>query len=194
MNETMYTLLHRRSVRKYKQDEIDRETVEQILQAGLYAANGGNNQVPRFIALIGQEQVETFAHLVCSEMGKLDEAEYPYQKNHIRNAKQNPSYDCCYGAPVLILVVAPIDHGNSMADCACATQNMLNAAYSLGLGSCYMNQPHWVTDKEAIRQAMIGFGMHEDEQIYCGLIVGYAMSTIDAMPARKEGRVCILQN
>ena len=68
------------------------------------------------------------------------------------------------------------------------------AAYSLGLGSCYMNQPHWVTDKEATRQAMIGFGMHEDEQIYGGLIVGYAMSTTDAMPARKEGRVCILQN
>jgi len=57
-----------------------------------------------------------------------------------------------------------------------------------------MNQPHWVTDKEATRQAMIGFGMHEDEQIYGGLIVGYAMSTTDAMPARKEGRVCILQN
>lgn len=194
MNETIYALLHRRSIRKYKPDMVSQEYLNQILKAGLYAANGGNNQFSRFIVITEQERVSGFAHLVCAEMGKLDESTHPYQANDIRRARKSPEYNCCYGAPVLILVVAPINHGNGMADSACATQNMLNAAYSLGLGSCYMNHPHWVAGAASIKSTMQQFGMREDETIYCGLVVGLPDQELPPAAKRKDSRICFVDS
>lgn len=42
MNETMKTLLNRRSIRKYKSEQIKDEELNAVLEAGKYAPSGGN--------------------------------------------------------------------------------------------------------------------------------------------------------
>jgi len=91
MNQTIETLLKRRSIRKYKSDQISDADLKLILDTGLYA-------------------------------------------------------------PTLIIALSLIGHGNAMADCALALGNMQNAAASLGLGSCYVNQMHWLTDNSNLRE------------------------------------------
>ncbi len=188
----METLLGRRSVRKYSADAVADKELKQILDAGLYAANGGGHQVPCFIVLNGREKVQNFVAIAQSELARFDETINTYQKSAILNCRDNPNYDFSYGAPVLILVVAPHDHGNSMADSCCSVQNMLNAAYSLGLGSCYMNIPHWTTRTRAVREAMYGFGMKTEEDIFAGLVIGHTENLELKAAPRKEGRVVIV--
>ena len=65
-------------------------------------------------------------------------------------------------------------YGNAMADSACALENMMIAANALDLGSCWINQLHWLDDNEAIRSFMRLYGLGDSETITGGLILGYA--------------------
>lgn len=190
-NEAIKVLLNRRSIRNYSPEPVPDEYVDSMIEAGLYAANGGGHQAVRFIVLEGYEKVNDFAELVRKEICKLDEETHTYQAPHIRTSRKNPDYRCTYGAPLLILAVAPDDYGNSMADTGCAVQNIMNAAYALGLGSCYMNHPHWVTDSLPVREEMYSLGMKETESIYAGVAVGFSDAPVPKPAPRKADRVVI---
>ena len=188
-NAALNVLLSRRSIRSYRRDSVPDEYIEAMLDAGLYAANGGGHQAVRFITIEGFEKVDAFAELVRKELCKLDENVYTYQAPHIRTSRKNEQYRCTYGAPLLILAVAPDDFGNSMADTGCAVQNIMNAACALGLGSCYMNHPHWVTASEPVRQEMYRLGMKETESIYAGVCIGFSDAPAPNPAPRKENRI-----
>jgi nitroreductase len=121
---TMEALLGRRSIRKYRPDSVPKDLIRQILDAGLYAANGGGHQIPHFIVLNGREKVRDFSEIVRAELALFDESIYLYESGTILKSRSDPDFDCSYGAPVMILAAAPHAHGNSMADCCCSVQNM----------------------------------------------------------------------
>jgi nitroreductase len=60
-----------------------------------------------------------------------------------------------------------------MADSVCVLQNMMIAAASLGLGSCYMNAPHWLDDSNEFREYMYKIGLNQDETITGAITLGY---------------------
>ena len=132
MNQTIDTLLKRRSIRKYKSDQISDADLKLILDTGLYA-------------------------------------------------------------PTLIIALSLTGHGNAMADCALALGNMQNAAASLGLGSCYVNQMHWLTDNSNLREYVYKLGMRADEDIYGCMVLGYPDQPVQNPAARIEGRIVIIK-
>ena len=69
------------------------------------------------------------------------------------------------------------------ADSACALENMMVAANALDLGSCWINQLHWLTDHEAIHAYMTKLGLEENETVTGGLILGYGAG---GAPVRGE--------
>lgn len=72
-----------------------------------------------------------------------------------------------------------------MADCVCAIENMMIAANDFGLGSCYINQLHWLTDNTRIIKYMMNLGLQINETICASMVVGYP-DTKDGLPNRKE--------
>lgn len=190
MNETIQTLLHRRSVRKYKPVQVRDEDLALILQCGLYAPNGGSCQYTRLLVVQNQKILERINAVAKAEFLKWEivEGMYKSKVKAVNQAKQE-GYCFTYHAPTLIVAVSKKGHGNGMADCALALGNMMNAADSLGYGSCYVNQMHWLTDTEAMRAAAYDIGMREDEDIYGGMILGVPDSPIQKPAARAEERV-----
>ena len=61
-----------------------------------------------------------------------------------------------------------------MADSACALENMMIAANALDLGSCWINQLHWLDEDEEVREYLYGLGLSEDETVTGALSLGYA--------------------
>ncbi len=59
------------------------------------------------------------------------------------------------------------EYGNAMADCSVALENMMLAAVSLDIGSCWINQLHWLDDNKYVREYMLKLGLSKDETI-CG--------------------------
>ena len=97
-----------------------------------------------------------------------------------------------YTAPVLVLVANRQNYNNALADSACAIENIMLAATSFGIGSCYINQIRWLRDEPLIRQMLLSFGMKEDETIYGGVSLGYAAQSPAAPLARTGNPITML--
>ena len=173
--EAIDAILTRRSTRRYSGETPERALVERVIEAGRYAPSGGNNQTTHFLVFSNKGILSDMAELVCREFAKMEitEGMYLSLKNSITAAKQG-GYFFHYGAPVFIVTANKKDYGNAIADSACALENMMIAANALDLGSCWINQLHWLDEDDAVRSFMYKYGLKEDETITGGLILGYS--------------------
>ncbi len=124
MNKEMYEgLLARRSVRAYKSEQITDEELQAVLKAGTYAPTAANRQSPIIIAVQNPEEVKAVNAL---------------------NAQFCPNPAPYYGAPTVLLVLAPADFPLGDLDGAAVLTTMANAAYAVGLATCWINRPQFM--------------------------------------------------
>ncbi len=194
MNETITTLLERRSIRHYESTKVAQEDLDLILQTGLYAASGGNHQVARFLAIENPQVLRELTVIVREEFRMKELIEGRYWNKTILHAKNNPeTYDYSFQAPVVVIVYAPDGWPNGMADCANALQNMQVAATALNLGACWVNQLHWLTDNKRLREYLEPFGLALDQKIYGSMVLGHPAGPKPRPAPRKENRVAFVR-
>lgn len=175
----------RRSTRRFKADAVEKEKLDQVLEAGRYAPSGGNCQTTHFIVVSNQEVLRKLADLVQQEFAVMEETPGMYKSivNSIRSSRKG-GYVFHYAAPVLIIVANQKDYGNNIADCSCALENMMLMANALNLGSCWINQLKWLNENPVLLNFLQGLGLKEGERVYGALAVGYA-DTKDGLPERE---------
>ena len=170
MKDAMEVLCGRRSIRKYKPDQITNEELELVLKAGTCAPTALNQQSPIIIAVQNSEEI--------AKLSKL---------NAIINGKENT--DPFYGAPTVLIVLADANNKNAMKDGSLVMGNLMNAAYAIGLGSCWINRATELFAMEEGREFLRKWGI-EGEYIGIGnCILGYPDQEHPQMKARKENYV-----
>ncbi len=166
----------RRSIRSYDTDrQIDKEDLTLILDAGTYAPSGGNSQTTHRLVITDRQILDKLEELVQQEFAgmEIEENTYKSLKNSILRSKQgNYVYD--YRAPVLVITANRKGYGNAIADSAMMIQNMMLQATELGIGSCYINQLHWLDENPVIRDYLLSLGLKENETVTGGVVFGYA--------------------
>ncbi len=173
MTSVMKNLLERRSTRKYTDKAPQRDQLEQIMQAAIYAPSAMGQQNWHFIVINNPQKVQKLAKMVGDATGR-------------------DGYNL-YGAPAIILISAPRDGKNSMADCSAAVENILLAAHDLGLGSCWINQFRDVWDDKAINDHLTQMGLPEGYAVYTASLIGYAQSPTNPEPKpRKPEVICYI--
>ena len=178
-------IMTRRSTRSYKPAAVEPEKLQQILDAGRHAPSGGNNQTCHFIVVQNPEVLKKIAALAENAFAKMEVTPETYSSLKMSiNLSKKGGYIFYYNAPVLIIVANQKNYGNNMADSAVAVENMFIAANALDLGSCWINQLHWLTEDAEILSYLRVLGLKENERVYASLVVGYAKSE-DGLPARK---------
>ncbi|MBR0086368.1 MAG: nitroreductase family protein [Lachnospiraceae bacterium] len=177
-------IVTRRSTRRFREECPDREVIEKIVEAGRYAPSGGNNQTTRLMVITDKEILTKLADLAKEEFSKMEVQPDTYRslKNAILASKKGP-YIFHYQAPVLIVTANKKGYGNALADSACVLENMMIAANAFDLGSCWINQLHWLDESPAIRKVLEGCGLSDDETITGGLVLGYAEQ---GLPVREK--------
>ncbi len=192
MNEVLKTILQRRSIRHFLPQVPERDVLDAILQAACYAPSGSNHQSWRFTVLTHPEDLRALDALIREVFCELVIApdDYPTKHTYQRRARENEAFSFTYHAPVLVIVSNERAYSNAMADSACAIQNMLLAAQSLGIGSCYINQLTWTTDEPRVRAQLDAYGIPQSH-IVCGAVaLGYPASGMNRpAAARKPGTV-----
>lgn len=192
MNETMRTILHRRAIRRFDARQIEEELLQQILQAGLYAPSAGGKQ--GVILAVCQDQE------VNERLGKIKRANsHPHMataQNYV--SKEQPSIaddpklsNAFYDAPTVITMFAPKNFLFSVDDCAVAAENMMLAADSLGIGSCYIGQG-WTAFADSYGQEILRkWKIRTDYYAVMQLLLGYpkADDKHPAAKARKNDRI-----
>ncbi len=172
--EALEAILTRRSTRRYRDEIPPMEIVGKVIEAGRYAPSGSNSQSTHFIVFTDRAVLSEMAEVVKNEFAKMEATEDTYVSlRGSINASKKGNYVFHYGAPVFIAVANKKGYGNAMADSACALENMMIAANALDLGSCWINQLHWLDENGAARAFMLKHGLAEDETITGSLILGY---------------------
>lgn len=165
MNEIMKALLERRSVKKYQDKQVPAEILDQILEAGTYAANGMGAQSPLIVAIQNPETREKLSRMNARVMGT--------------------SADPFYGAPTVVVVLADAGSSTCVEDGSLVIGNMMLAAWSLGVNSCWIHRARQEFDSEEGKALLKEWGI---EGNYIGVghcILGYAAGNIPSAKPRK---------
>ena len=169
MKSTVQDLLERRSIRKYKPEQITFEELETVLVAGTYAATGRNLQDPLIVAVQDKEEIAL--------MSRLNAQYWPM-------ASKLP--DPFYGAPTVIVVFADPDSPFYMQDSSLVIGNMMIAAHAIGLGSCWVQRAKEVFETDEGKALKKKWGIDDKMIGFANCIVGYPDEAPKASP-RKEG-------
>ena len=188
MNETIRTILERRSIRKFKPDPVPRAELELIVKAGLYAPSARNRQPWHLCVLEGLERIDRLTAEVKAATARMP-------GNPYRDFVGAKSYTVNYHAPVFIMVSAnPEVSSLAEADCALVLGNMFLAARSLGVGSCWINQLGPISLEPGFRQVLDTLHVPAGNRIYgCGAF-GYPEAWPSEAPARREGTVVFAED
>ena len=169
MNESIKNMIERRSIRAYKPDMVKKKDIEEIVKAGTYAATGMNRQSPVIIAVTDQETRDKLSAMNAAIMGT--------------------DTDPFYGAPVVLIVLADKSRPTYLYDGSLVMGNMMNAAHSLGLGSCWIHRAKEEFESEEGKELLKKWGVEVDYEGIGHCVIGYVEGDYPETKPRKEDYV-----
>ena len=171
MNPIIKAIKSRRSIRKFKSNMVEQDKIDQIIEAGLYAASGRNNQGTKIIAIKNKELRDKMSATIA----KL---------------KDKPAdFDPFYNAPVILVVLADKDFFTGLYDGSLVMGNMMLAAHALELGSCWVHYAKQEFEIPEYRELLKSLGIGANYEGIGHCIIGYPDGSIPDAAPRKENRV-----
>ena len=168
MNIVIETLKYRCSTKKYLDRQVEDDLLDAVLEAGIYAPSGLNNQKVISVAVRDKETRDQLSRMNAAIMG----------------AQLDPFYN----APCVIVVLSDPERNTWVEDGSLVMGNLMNAATSLGLGSCWIHRAREMFDSPEGKELLRKWGLPETLRGVGNCILGYA----DGEPVRKpraEGRI-----
>ena len=168
MNETLKTLRERCSTKSYIDRQVPDDLLEQVLEAGIYAPSGRNNQHQFLVAVRDKETRDQLSRMNAAVLGT--------------------TADPFYGAPCVIVVLSDPEWNTWIEDGSLVMGNLMNAAQSLGLGSCWIHRAREMFDSPEGKALLKSWGLPETLRGVGNCILGYPVNTPISKP-RLENRI-----
>ncbi len=176
MNQTLETIKNRRSVRQYRAEQIKDEELENILEAGIYAPTGHNDQPWHFTIVQNVDMINEINEGAKLVMKGL-ELEW------ISKLGAMEDFNIFHRAPTALIISGRKDATTPLVDCAAAVQNMLLAAESMDIGSCWIGfAKFYFIDPENRKK----FNIPEDHEVHFGVALGYKLRKNPQAPKRNQ--------
>lgn len=169
MNETIQNIISRRSVKKYKSDAVPQSLLEEIVKAGTYAPTGMNRQSPIIVAITNKALRDKLSKMNADILGIHS--------------------DPFYGAPVVLVVLADKNINTNLYDGSLVMENLMIAAHSLGLGSCWIHRAKEEFESEEGKQILNELGITGEYEGIGHCIVGYSDEDEKPQSERKADYV-----
>ena len=171
MNEIIKAMKERRSIRKFKSELPSKADLEQIVEAGLYAANGKGTQTTKIIVVTDKNLRDKIMKM-NRKIGGWDEG-----------------FDPFYGAPAMLIVLAEKDWRNKVYDGSLVMGNLMLASHSLGLGSIWIHRAKEEFESDEGKAILKQLGIEGEWEGIGHCAVGYMDGELPHPAPRKEGRV-----
>ncbi|MEY8385682.1 nitroreductase [Oscillospiraceae bacterium 38-13] len=168
MNETLKVLKERRSIRKYRPEQVTEQDLNAILEAGTWAPTAKNLQTPVMVVVQDPETIAHMSALNAEIMGK-------------------PGTDPFFGAPTVVVVLADGTQSNWLQDGSLVMGNLMTAAAATGVGSCWVNRAMELFDRPEGRALLKRWGLPETLRGVGNCVLGYPDGPAPAPKPRKEG-------
>ena len=171
MNDIIQAMEERRSCRKFADKPVERELIEQVIEAGLWAPSGKGGQAPIVLAITNREQRDRLAEANRAIGGWKE------------------GFDPFYGAPVVLVVLASKALPTYIYDGSLALGNMMLAAHSLGLGSIWIHRAKQEFETDEFKALLAELGVEGEYEGIGHCALGYADGKLAQGAARKDSRV-----
>lgn len=171
MNEIIRAMEERRSIRSFKPEMPPKEVLQQIVEAGLYAASGKGQQAAIVVAVTNKALRDKLAE----------------ENRRIAGAPEG--FDPFYGAPAVLVVLGRKDWPTHVYDGSLVMGNLLLAAHALGLGSIWIHRAKEEFEEPEYQQLLKDLGVEGEWEGIGHCAVGYLNGEAPAPAPRKPGRV-----
>ena len=159
----------RRSIRKFKPDMVPADVLDQIIEAGTFAANGRGLQSPIIIAVTNKEMRDKIMEM-NRMIGGWEEG-----------------FDPFYGAPVILIVLADASCPTAVYDGSLTMGNLMLAAHDLGIGSCWIHRAKEEFESEEGKQILSDLGVTGEYEGIGHCVLGYPdEETAEAKPRKDD--------
>lgn len=171
MNQVIQAMKERRSIRKFKPDMVPKEAIDQIIEAGLYAASGMGQQSVITVAVTNRELRDKLSACNAKIMGMPEET------------------DPFYGAPVVLIVLGDKSRSTCVYDGSLVMGNLMLAAHTLGIGSCWIHRAKEEFETEEYQKLLTDLGVQGEYEGIGHCVLGYIDGEAPVAAKRKENRV-----
>lgn len=171
MSELSKIIKERRSIRKFKPDMVSKDLINEVIEAGIYAASGRGKQTSAVIAVTNKELRDK----ISDENRKI--------------GGWAEGFDPFYGAPVILIVIADKEVPTAVYDGSLTLGNMMLKAHELGLGTCWIHRAKEEFDSGVGKELLAQLGIKGDFEGVGHLALGYADCDLPDIPARNDNRV-----
>ncbi len=170
-NDLIQLILSRHSVRSFTDKKIDHDMLELLVKTGIQAPSGHNLQTWKFTVVTNDDMI----------------AEIKNTGSAVAKREGTPFYG--FNNPAALLIVSYDNRNDTGAlDTACATENILLSAHSLGLGACWFNGLMRIWEQPEIVDLQEKMHIPKNHRICSVIMLGYPASE-DKAPVRKENVV-----
>lgn len=182
MNEVIQNILNRRSVRVYSDEQIKQEDLDLILKAGLYSPSGCNMQ-PWHFTIVQNKEIINILNLKSKKVLLQSDNE------HFKEFATNEKFNIFYNAPTIIVISGEKAAVVPQVDCAAATENMILAAESLGIGTCWIGLVTPLLKSENAQKYIKMLEIPEGYEPYYAITLGYKKFPNPKPQPRRENTV-----
>ena len=181
LNIVMDTIKTRRSIRSYSHREIPRGILEAIIDAGNWAPTGANMQPWRFVVVQDAAFRQKLSDIAIPKYWQwYEKAGEKWQEivKPVNNIHDDPVY---YDAPVIVFVIGKTIYTYHQ-DCAMVCQNMMLAAWSFGIGSCWVGFGQMALQDDEVKAAL---ELQDNEKVFGPILLGYPGEDMVHPPEKK---------
>ena len=178
-NTVIQNIKTRRSVREYTDQDVSDEDIRTIIDAGIHAPSGFNSQPWFFVVIKNREMMTRISdHCKPRLLAQLEQA----TGESIEEFKKYLSmeeFDIFYNAPALVIVLGNNAGITTDYDCSLCAENMMLAAHSMGIGSCWIGSACFVQESAELLDEL---GITPDYRVVAPIVFGYELRETEEPP------------
>ena len=172
MTALLNLIKSRRSCRSFKPDPVPKTLIDQVIEAGLYAASGKGLQSQVIIAVTNKDLLDELSTI---------------------NSSLGGGFDPFYGAPCVLIVAAETSNRSQAYDGALSLGNMMLMAHDLGLGSCWIHRARQEFEADFGKNLLKELGLKGHYEGVGHLALGYPAIPSSFVFPRRPNRVFYIE-
>lgn len=178
MNDTLNVIKSRRSIRKYKKEQIADSELQEILNCAILAPNAINQQKWHFSVIQSKDVLDRMVEIIKENIANSG-------NEFLMQRAGSPDYHTFYNAPTVIMISADEKVPWVQIDCGLAAQNITLAAEALNIGSCVIGSSGLLFASEKGKGMRKELGIPDGYSHVCSVALGYK-DEAPAVPPRNK--------
>lgn len=175
----LQAIRERRAVRDYKQEPVSAGLIYQLISSASWAPSAMNGQSCHFTVVTDSALLDEIS--TRAKAWLLENVSTLPQAAHFRDLLRDENFHMLYHAPALVIISAPSENQWAKEDCSVAAQNLMLAAASLELGSCWIGfAQSWLNTPDG--QALLNLSSRN--LCVAPIVVGHPKAVLPAIPRK----------